>query len=632
MADSTQQATFSFQAEVKQLLHLMVHSLYSNKEIFLRELISNASDANDKLRFEALAAPELLEDEPDLCITVTLDPVNGVLCVSDNGIGMTRDEIVEQLGTIAHSGTAEFIGRLSGESKHDSQLIGQFGVGFYSAFIVADSVEVISRRAGTPSAEAVKWTSTGEGEYTVEAIDRPERGTTVKLKLKPEESEFLEALAVKALIHKYSDHIAFPVRVATEGDDDDGDKMETVNRAKALWTRPRAEIEDEEYLEFYKHIAHDFADPLVWSHNRVEGKREYTSLLYVPATAPFDLWNRESPRGVKLYVQRVFISDEATQFLPLYLRFVRGIVDSNDLSLNISRELLQQDPNVAAIKSALTKRMLDLLERLAKEDVEKFRTFWTAFGAVLKEGIVEDSSNREKIAGLLRFNSTESDGLEPDRSLDDYLESCSAEQDTIYYLTAESPAAARNSPHLEGLREKGVEVLLLSERIDEWVMQHLTEFRGKTFRDVSRGELDLKSSDDDKLVEPSLTKEQQNLLKRIKRALRDKVDEVRISERLRESAACLVLSEHEMGFQMRELLKAAGQEAPNDAPSLELNPGHPLIERLDQETDDEKFESLSLVVLEQATLVEGQPLEDPAGFVQRMNELLLHKSGNPAGS
>jgi len=630
MADSTQQATFSFQAEVKQLLHLMVHSLYSNKEIFLRELISNASDANDKLRFEALAAPELLEDEPDLCITVTLDPVNGVLCVSDNGIGMTRDEIVEQLGTIAHSGTAEFIGRLSGESKHDSQLIGQFGVGFYSAFIVADSVEVISRRAGTPSAEAVKWTSTGEGEYTVEAIDRPERGTTVKLKLKPEESEFLEALAVKALIHKYSDHIAFPVRVATESDDDD--KMETVNRAKALWTRPRSEIEDEEYLEFYKHIAHDFADPLVWSHNRVEGKREYTSLLYVPATAPFDLWNRESPRGVKLYVQRVFISDEATQFLPLYLRFVRGIVDSNDLSLNISRELLQQDPNVAAIKSALTKRMLDLLERLAKEDVEKFRTFWTAFGAVLKEGIVEDSSNREKIAGLLRFNSTESDGLEPDRSLDDYLESCSAEQDTIYYLTAESPAAARNSPHLEGLREKGVEVLLLSERIDEWVMQHLTEFRGKTFRDVSRGELDLKSSDDDKLVEPSLTKEQQNLLKRIKRALRDKVDEVRISERLRESAACLVLSEHEMGFQMRELLKAAGQEAPNDAPSLELNPGHPLIERLDQETDDEKFESLSLVVLEQATLVEGQPLEDPAGFVQRMNELLLHKSGNPAGS
>ena len=630
MADSTQQATFSFQAEVKQLLHLMVHSLYSNKEIFLRELISNASDANDKLRFEAIAAPELLEDEPDLCITVTLDPDNGVLCVSDNGIGMTREEIVEQLGTIAHSGTAEFIGRLSGESKHDSQLIGQFGVGFYSSFIVADTVEVISRRAGTPSAEAVKWTSTGEGEYTVEAIDRPERGTTVKLELKPEESEFLDTLAVKALIHKYSDHIAFPVRLTTEKDDDD--KTETVNRAKALWTRPRAEIEDEEYLEFYKHIAHDFADPLIWSHNRVEGKREYTSLLYVPATAPFDLWNRESPRGVKLYVQRVFISDEATQFLPLYLRFVRGIVDSNDLSLNISRELLQQDPNVAAIKSALTKRMLDLLERLAKEDAERFRTFWTAFGAALKEGIVEDASNREKIAALLRFNSTESDGLESDRSLGDYLESCPAEQDTIYYLTAESPTAARNSPHLEGLREKGVEVLLLSERIDEWVMQHLTEYRGKSFRDVSRGELDLKSGDGDKLVEPSLTKEQQNLLKRIKRALRDKVDEVRIGERLRESAACLVFSEHEMGFQMRELLKAAGQEAPNDAPSLELNPGHPLIERLDQETDDEKFESLSLVVLEQATLVEGQPLEDPAGFVRRINDLLLQKSGGPASS
>ncbi len=629
MAESKRQATFSFQAEVKQLLHLMVHSLYSNKEIFLRELISNASDANDKLRFEALAGPELLEDEPDLGITVTLDPDNRILCVADSGIGMTRDEIVAQLGTIAQSGTAEFLGQLSGEARQDSQLIGQFGVGFYSAFIVADEVEVISRRAGTPSSEAVKWTSTGEGEYTVAAIEKPDRGTTVTLKLKAEESEFLEKATVRALIHKYSDHIAFPVRLA--GGADDADEEETVNRAKALWTRPRTEIDAEEYLEFYKHIAHDFMDPLVWSHNRVEGKREYTSLLYVPTVAPFDLWNRESPRGVKLYVQRVFINDEATQFLPLYLRFVRGVLDSNDLTLNISRELLQRDPNVAAIKSALTKRMLDLLERLVKDDADKYRTFWAAFGSVFKEGVVEDPGNREKIATLLRFNSTQSDGLEPDRSLDQYLEGMTAEQDTVYYLTADSPTAARNSPHVEGLREKGVEVLLLSERIDEWVMQHLTEYRGKSFRDVSRGELDLKNGDDDKVAQPTLTKDQRHLLKRVKRALRDKVDQVRVSERLRESAACLVLGEHELGFQMRELLQAAGQEAPDNAPSLEINPRHPLIQRLEHETDDQSFESLSLLILEQATLVEGQPLEDPAGFVQRMNELLL-QSSDPASS
>ena len=629
MAESKQQATFSFQAEVKQLLHLMVHSLYSNKEIFLRELISNASDANDRLRFEALASPELLEDQPDLGITVTLDPDSRVLCVSDSGIGMTRDDIVAELGTIARSGTAEFIGRLSGEAKQDSQLIGQFGVGFYSAFIVADEVEVSSRRAGTPPGEAVKWTSTGEGEYTVAAIEKPDRGTSVKLTLKAEESEFLEKTTVRALIHKYSDHIAFPVHLA--GGDDEPDEKEPVNRAKALWTRPRTEIDAEDYVEFYKHIAHDFMDPLIWSHNRVEGKREYTSLLYVPATAPFDLWNRESPRGLKLYVQRVFISDEATQFLPLYLRFVRGIVDSNDLSLNISRELLQRDPNVAAIKGALTKRVLDLLERLIKDDADKYRTFWTAFGSVLKEGVVEDSSNREKIARLLRFNSTHSDGLEPDRSLDEYLDGATAEQNTVYYLTADSPTAARNSPHLEALREKGVEVLLLSERIDEWVMQHLTEYRGKSFRDVSRGELDLKNGDDDKVVEPALTKDQRHLLKRVKRALRDKVDQVRISERLRESAACLVLREHELGFQMRELLQAAGQEAPENAPSLEINPRHPLIQRLENETDDRSFESLAWVILEQATLVEGRPLEDPAGFVQRMNELLL-QNDDPASS
>jgi len=624
MADSDQQTKFSFQAEVKQLLHLMVHSLYSNKEIFLRELISNASDANDKLRFETIAAPELFENDADLKIVVTLDPDAKTLSVSDNGTGMTREEVIEQLGTIAHSGTAEFIGRLTGEAKQDSQLIGQFGVGFYSAFIVADEVEVMTRRAGSAATESVRWSSTGDGEYTVDPVEKDSRGTTVTLKLKSDESEFLDKHRVSGLIHKYSDHIAFPVNLV---DGSDSGEPEAVNRAKALWTRPRAEVEDDEYIEFYKHIAHDFSDPLVWSHNRVEGKREYTSLLYVPATAPFDLWNRESPRGVKLYVQRVFISDEATQFFPLYLRFVRGIVDSNDLSLNISRELLQQDPHVSAIKSALTKRMLDVLDKLAKNDADKYRTFWLAFGSVLKEGLVEDPGNREKLAELLRFNSTKSEEIDPDRSLADYLGGMGAEQETIYYLIAESATAAQSSPHLESLREKGIEVLLLSERIDEWAMQHLTDYQGKSFRDASRGELDLATGEETDAPEPELSKDQQHLLERIKRALREDVDEVRISERLRESASCLVLSENELSFQMREMLKAAGQDAPNDAPSLEVNQSHPLIQRLEDESDDPRFELLARVIFEQAMLVEGQPLVDPAGFVQRTNELLLEMPG-----
>jgi molecular chaperone HtpG len=624
MADSDQQTKFTFQAEVKQLLHLMVHSLYSNKEIFLRELISNASDANDKLRFESIAEPALLEDDPELKIVVAINPDAGTLSVSDNGTGMTREEVIEQLGTIAHSGTAEFIGRLTGEAKQDSQLIGQFGVGFYSAFIVADEVEVVTRRAGSETAESVRWSSTGDGEYTVDAVEKGNRGTTVTLTLKSDESEFLDKHRVSGLIHKYSDHIAFPVSLM---DGSDGAEPEAVNRAKALWTRPRAEVEEDEYLEFYRHIAHDFSDPLVWSHNRVEGKREYTSLLYIPAVAPFDLWNRESPRGVKLYVQRVFISDEATQFLPLYLRFVRGIVDSNDLSLNISRELLQQDPHVSAIKNALTKRMLDVLAKLAKNDAEKYGTFWLAFGSVLKEGLVEDPGNREKLSELLRFNSTKSEGADPNRSLADYLGDMEAEQEKIFYLIAESPTAAQGSPHLESLREKGIEVLLLSEHIDQWAMQHLTEYQGKAFRDVSRGELDLASGEESKVAEPELSKDQQHLLERIKRALRDDVDEVRISERLRESASCLVLSENELSFQMREMMKAAGQDAPNDAPSLEVNQTHPLIQRLEAETDEPRFELLARVILEQAMLVEGQPLVDPAGFVQRTNELLLETPG-----
>ena len=613
--------TFSFQAEVKQLLHLMVNSLYSNKEIFLRELVSNASDANDKLRFEALEAPQLLEEQPDLEISITLDAENRALTVTDSGIGMSREEMIEQLGTIAHSGTAKFLESLSGEAKKDSHLIGQFGVGFYSAFIVAERVEVLSRRAGLAASEGVLWTSSGDGSYAIQTVDKPERGTVITLTLKPEEAEFLDTFRVDALIRKYSDHIAFPVRLKSVGDGDGTD--EPVNRAKALWTRPRTEIEDDEYIEFYKHIAHDFTDPLTWSHNRVEGKREYTSLIYLPAVAPFDLWNRETPRGLKLYVQRVFISDEATQFLPLYLRFIRGVVDSSDLSLNVSRELLQQDPTVGAIRSALTKRGLDMLDKLASAGGDKYQTFWREFGVVLKEGLAEDSANREKIAGLLRFNSTRSEGLDQDRSLDDYIAAASDSQDTIYYLTAESSTAARNSPHLESLKEREIEVLLLSDRIDSWVMQHLTEFKGKAFKDVTRGDLGLKDSEVSPTVETELTKEQSQALKRVKRVLREKVDEVRMSDRLKESAACLVLGEQDLGFQMRELLKAAGHDAPDTVPSLELNPNHPLVGQLVGEDEGQRFEDLSWMLLEQAILIDGQPLEDPASFVRRLNALIL---------
>ncbi len=628
MSEANESTTFDFKAEVKQLLHLMVHSLYSNKEIFLRELISNASDANDRLRFESLSNPKLLETEPELAVDVRLDPEAGVLTVSDNGIGMSREEIIEQLGTIAHSGTARFLESLDGKGRKDSALIGQFGVGFYSSFIVADRVEVLSRRAGAAAGEAVRWVSDGDGSYTLEQADKGARGTSISLTLKPDEKEFLESYRVSSLIRKYSDHIAFPVRLTTDGDKDES--AEPVNKAKALWARPRTEVEDNEYIEFYKHIAHDFTDPLIWSHNRVEGKREYTSLLYVPAAAPFDLWNRETPRGVKLYVQRVFITDEATQFLPLYLRFIRGVVDSGDLSLNISRELLQQDPVVGVMKNALTKRSLDMLERLARDESDKYRTFWREFGVAFKEGLAEDYGNRDKIAALLRFNSTRSEGVEQDRSLDEYLEAAGDDQGAIYFLTADTPEAARSSPHLEALRERGIEVLLLSDRIDEWVMQHLTEYKGKSFKDVTRGELDLGAEASETRVETELTKEQKHLLKRIKRVLRDKVDEVRVSDRLKESAACLVLGEQDLGFQMRELLKATGQEPPETAPSLEINPDHPLISLLGEVGEEDRFENLSWLLLEQATLVEGRPLEHPAAFVRRVNSLLLDTRPAPA--
>jgi molecular chaperone HtpG len=606
--------TFSFQAEIKQLLHLMVHSLYSDREIFLRELISNASDANDRLRFEGLARPELLGRDAELGIRVSVDPANRLLSITDNGIGMSREEVIDHLGTIARSGTGQFLARLTGDQRKDAQLIGQFGVGFYSAFIVAEEVTVRSRRADAPPGQGVEWVSDGQGEYRVATIERPERGTTVQLKLKPDAEEFLRPERLKALIRKYSDHIAFPVRlVGAEAD-------ETVNRAKALWTRPRTDIKDDEYIEFYKHIAHDSEAPLIWSHNRVEGKREYTSLLYVPATAPFDLWNRESPKGVKLYVQRVFITDQATQFLPLYLRFIRGVVDSSELTLNVSREVLQQDEAIGAMRTALTRRVLDMLERLA-EDAEKYQRFWNEFGLLLKEGLVEDFGNRERLAKLQRFSTTRTTGKEQTRSLKGYVDDAKPEQQAIYYLIAESPTAARSSPHLEVFNERGIEVLLLTDRLDEWVMQHLTEHEGKPFKDVRRGALDGVTGEPAQKVEPQ-DRERQQLLKRVKQVLRERVDEVRVGGRLRQSAACLVLNEHDLGYQMRELLLAAGHEAPATVPSLELNPDHPLVQRLDRETDAGRFERLALLLFEQAVLAEGRQLEDPAAFVARLNELL----------
>jgi molecular chaperone HtpG len=585
----------------------------------LRELISNASDANDRLRFESLARPELLANDPELAIRVTVDAAQRLLSVTDNGIGMSREEVIDHLGTIARSGTGQFLERLTGDQRKDAQLIGQFGVGFYSAFIVADEVTVLTRRADAPADQGVSWVSDGQGEYRVAAIERPARGTTVQLKLKENADEFLRPERLKALIRKYSDHIAFPVHLAGSEQPE-----ETVNKAKALWARPRSEIKDEEYAEFYKHIAHDSEAPLTWSHNRVEGKREYTSLLYVPGTAPFDLWNRESPKGVKLYVQRVFITDQATQFLPLYLRFIRGVVDSSELALNVSRELLQQDEAIGAMRTALTRRVLDMLEKLA-EDAEKYPKFWREFGALLKEGLVEDFANRDRLAKLMRFSTTKTAGDEQVRSLKDYLNDAKPDQAAIYYLIAESPTAARSSPHLETFNERGIEVLLLTDRLDEWVMQHLTEYEGKPCKDVRRGAaLDLPATDEAaKKEDKAADRERQQLLKRVKQVLRERVDEVRVGERLRQSASCLVLSEHDLGYQMRELLTAAGHKPPAAVPSLELNPDHALVQRLDRESDAGRFERLALLLFEQAVLAEGRQLDDPAAFVARLNELLV---------
>jgi molecular chaperone HtpG len=617
--------TQGFQAEVKQLLKLMIHSLYGHKEIFLRELISNASDACDKLRFEALATPELRDSGTDLSITIDVDPTARTISITDTGIGMTRAEAVEHLGTIARSGTAEFLSRLSGDQKQDSQLIGQFGVGFYSSFIVAERVEVFSRRAGTPAAEGVHWESQGEGEFSIETIDVPAVGTRVLLHLKEAEKEFADDYRVRSLIRRYSDHISFPVRVKKSGENKDGE-YEVVNQAQALWTRPRNDVKDEEYKEFYKHITHDFADPLTWTHNKVEGAREYTSLLYVPARAPFDLWHRDAARGLKLFVRRVFILDDAEQFLPLYLRFIKGVVDSADLPLNVSREMLQEDPIIDSMKSALTRRVLDMLSKLAQDDAEKYQAFWKEFGAVLKEGPAEDTSNQERIAKLLRFSSTLDQREQNDVSLEAYVARMKPEQKDIYYILGDSFSAARSSPHLEALRKRGIEVLLLWDRVDEWLMQHLREFDGKSLRNVARGELDLSASESEqeKQERETLTKEHGGIAERIKKVLGDNVDAVRVTTRLTDSPACLVLAEHDLGDQMRKILEAAGQKVPVTRPALEINPKHALIERLEKLGDDHKdFADLSQLIFEQATLTSGSQLSDPAAFVQRLNRLLL---------
>lgn len=646
MTASAQSETRGFETEAKQLLHLMIHSLYSNKEIFLRELISNASDAADKLRFEALSAPELLEQDPDLKVQIDFDEAGKSITIADNGIGMTRDEVVANLGTIAKSGTAQFLETLTGDQQKDSQLIGQFGVGFYSAFMVAAEVEVLTRKAGTDAEEGTRWVSRGESEYSVEPAGKEQRGTTVTLRLKEDAGEFAESFRLRSIVKKYADHISIPVMMekqdfsAGKDGEDDKDKeatekkekvreYEAINAAKAMWTRSRSDVKDEEYQEFYKHVSHDFEDPLDWSHNKVEGKLEYTSLLYVPGRAPFDLWNREAARGLKLYVQRVFIMDDAEQFLPLYLRFMKGVIDSSDISLNVSREILQKDPVVDSMRSALTKRALDMLAKLRKKQKEKYDSFWREFGQVIKEGPAEDYANREKIAKLLQFTTSESKGDDQDQGLVEYVKRMREGQDRIYYLVAESLKAARNSPHLEIFRKKGIEVVLMYDRIDEWLMNHLNEFDGKQFQDIARGELDLGKLEDkeDKKQQKKTEKEFKDLVARIKDSLGDRVKEVRISHRLTDSPTCLAIDDHDMSSQMRKIMEASGQPVPETRPILEINPQHPLIAKLDAEADEDRFGDLVAILFGQASLAEGGQLEDPGDFSSRLNKLLLETAG-----
>ncbi len=629
---TAEKQTLGFQTEVKQLLHLMIHSLYSNKEIFLRELISNASDAVDKLRFAALANGSLYENDPDLKVIVDVDKAARTITIADNGIGMTYQEAIDHLGTIAKSGTKEFLSALSGDQAKDTQLIGQFGVGFYSAFIIADKVTVKTRKAGLPASDGVLWESKGDGEFTIEMIDKPTRGTEITLHLREGEDEFLEDWRLRTIINKYSDHLMLPIQMKKAAPlKEDGtpgeatDEYETVNKATALWALPKAEIKDEEYKEFYKHIAHDFDDPLLWIHNRVEGKHEYTTLLYVPKRAPFDLFQYDKPHGLKLYVRRVYIMDDAEQFLPRYLRFVKGIVDCADLPLNISREILQDNKVVDNIRAATTKKVLSTLEKLAEEDAEKYITFWQQFGNALKEGPAEDNSNREQIAKLLRFASTHTDTDAQTISLDDYIRRMKPEQKKIYYVTADTFISAKNSPHLEIFRKKGIEVLLLSDRVDEWLVGYLTEYQGKSLQSVAKGGVDL-----DELADETEKKEQEKtqdefagLLEHIKQVLGNKIKEARVTHRLTQSPACIVSDDQGMTAHMQRLLKAAGQNMPSSQPIFELNPEHPLIQRLKAEQDDERFAAWTKILFEQSVLAEGGQLEDPATFVQQLNKMFL---------
>ncbi|ASJ96545.1 MULTISPECIES: molecular chaperone HtpG [Shewanella] len=632
------QETHGFQTEVKQLLNLMIHSLYSNKEIFLRELVSNAADAADKLRYEALTKDELYEGDGELRVRVSADSEKGTVTIEDNGIGMTRDGVIEHLGTIAKSGTAEFFKNLSGDESKDSQLIGQFGVGFYSAFIVADKVTVRTRAAGHAADEAVQWESAGEGEFTVENIVKESRGTEIILHLREEEKEFANDYRLRSIITKYSDHISVPVEMwqegtpAQEATEEGGEAIpateghwQAMNKATALWTRNKSDITDEEYQEFYKHISHDFADPLLWSHNRVEGKQEYTSLLYIPSKAPWDLWNRDRKHGLKLFVQRVFVMDDAEQFMPSYLRFVQGLIDSNDLPLNVSREILQDNKITTALRTAVTKRVLGMLEKLAKNDPEKYQSFWAEFGQVLKEGPAEDFANKEKIAGLLRFASTHTNEAAHTVSLSDYVERMKEGQSKIYYIVADSHEAAVNSPHLELLRKKGIEVLLMSERIDEWLINHLTEFDGKQLHSVTRGDLELGDLEDaaEKEAQEKLESESEGLVKRVKEVLGDKVAEVKVTSRLTDTPACVVAGAGEMSSQMIKLMQAAGQAVPESKPVFELNPEHPLVKRLDSEQDEEVFGQWAELLLQQAQLSEKGSLADPSAFIKLMNKMLL---------
>ena len=613
--------TLGFQAEVRELLKLMIHSLYSHREIFLRELISNASDANDKLRFESLSNPALMAGDTELAIWIEADKAKKTLTIRDNGIGMSRDEAVSHLGTIARSGTAEFFKKLSGDQQKDSQLIGQFGVGFYSAFIVADRVEVLTRRAGLAASEGVRWESAADGDFTVETIEHAARGTTIVLHLKDDAQEFLDAWQLRSLVRRYSDHIAFPVRMPKEGEATLD--YEAVNRGTALWARPKGEIKDDEYVEFYRHLSHDSGEPLTWSHNRVEGKRDYTSLIYIPGAAPYDLWQRDGARGLKLYVRRVFIMDDAEQFLPLYLRFVKGVLDSADLPLNVSRELLQSDSDVEAMRGALTRRVLDMLGKLAKDEPEKYQGFWREFGAVLKEGLAEDHANRDKILPLLRFANSTQQGDEEQTSLAEYVGRMQTGQDKIYYVVGENLAAARSHPAIEGLRTRNVEVLLLGRRIDAWVMDHLQEFEGKKFKDATRGDLELgslASAAEKEKVEAQL-EESKTLLKRVKDSLGERVADVRVSTRLKDSAAVLVAGEHDLSAPLRRALEAAGQQAPAGKPVLELNVDHHVVKYLEHREDAAEFGDLALVLYEQAMLAEGAQLPDPGAFVQRLNRL-----------